>query len=126
MILADSNVFIDFWKSPTDAIINTFANEEVVICGVVRAELLHGARSDKNKKEIIKMLEAFDELNVEAQDWQEIGTLLYKLRTHGVSVPLGDAIIAYIAIKYNVTIWTNDKHFRIMKSVVDELNLYEK
>ena len=36
-ILADSNVFIDFWKKPTEKIIDAFKKEDVVICGVVRS-----------------------------------------------------------------------------------------
>ena len=38
-ILADSNVFIDFWKKPTQKMIDTFASQDVVVCGVVIAEL---------------------------------------------------------------------------------------
>ena len=42
-ILADSNIFIDFWKRPDQMLIDTFASEDVVICGVARADLMHGA-----------------------------------------------------------------------------------
>ena len=46
-ILADSNVFIDFWRKPTQQIIDTFASEDIVICGVIKSELMHGAKSEK-------------------------------------------------------------------------------
>ena len=48
MILADTNIFIDFWNSADDKIASIFEKEDVAICGVVRAELLHGAVSKKN------------------------------------------------------------------------------
>ena len=73
MILADSNVFIDFWNNPSDEIVSTFESEDVVICGIIRAELLHGAYSEKNLIEMTKMLEAFDELNLDSSDWQILG-----------------------------------------------------
>ena len=53
-ILADSNVFIDFWKKPTKSLIDTFIKEDIVICGVVRTELLHGAQSEADYKSIIE------------------------------------------------------------------------
>lgn len=34
-IIADSNIFIDFWKKPDQQLIDTFSSEDVVICGVI-------------------------------------------------------------------------------------------
>ena len=31
-IFADSNVFIDLWRKPTQSIIDTFSSENVMIC----------------------------------------------------------------------------------------------
>ncbi|MBQ5988261.1 MAG: PIN domain-containing protein [Oscillospiraceae bacterium] len=86
-ILADSNVFIDFWKNPNQKIIDTFAEEDVVICGVVKSELLHGARSDTDLNKISDLLSEFEELNFEESDWEKLGEQLYKLRTKGITVP---------------------------------------
>ena len=61
MILADTNIFIDFWNNPTKELTEIFAKEDIVICGVIRAELLHGAGSNKDYANITAMLEAFDE-----------------------------------------------------------------
>ena len=38
MVLADTNVFIDFWNNPTEELTKRFEQEEIVICGVVRAD----------------------------------------------------------------------------------------
>ena len=45
MILVDSNIIIDFWRSSHELTARIFETEDVAICGVVKAELLHGARS---------------------------------------------------------------------------------
>ena len=42
-IIPDTNIFIDFWKRPTESIKKIFDEEDVIICGPVRAELLQGA-----------------------------------------------------------------------------------
>lgn len=79
-ILADTNIFIDFWNNPTESLKNVFIKEDIAICGVVRAELLHGAVSAKDFKNITTMLEAFDEFNLEIPDWQILRDNLYNLR----------------------------------------------
>lgn len=125
MILADTNIFIDFWNNPTEDLKNVFIKEDVVICGVVRAELLHGAVSAKDFANITTMLEAFDEFNLEIPDWQILGDNLYNLRKKGISIPFSDAIIATIALKHSIPIWTGDKHFLLIQSVLTGLNIYQ-
>lgn len=123
-VLADSNVFIDFWKKPTQELIDVFSNENVVICGVVRSELLQGAKSDADLSRINDMLDEFEELNIGDADWSAFGETLYRLRSNGITVPFQDALIAYISIKYNVQLWTNDKHFQFAQKVLNKLKLF--
>ncbi|NDO50679.1 PIN domain-containing protein [Lachnospiraceae bacterium MD335] len=125
MILADTNIFIDFWNNPTEDLKNVFINEDIAVCGVVRAELLHGAVSVKDFANITMMLEAFDEFNLEIPDWKILGDNLYKLRRKGISIPFSDAIIATIALKHGIPIWTGDKHFLLIQSVLTELKIYQ-
>ena len=123
MILADTNIFIDFWNNPTEDLKNVFIKEDIAVCGVVRAELLHGAVSAKDFANITTMLEAFDEFNLEIPDWQILGDNLYNLRKQGISVPFSDAIIATIALKHGIPIWTG--HFLLIQSVLIGLNIYQ-
>lgn len=118
-------IFIDFWNNPTENLKNVFIKEDIVICGVVRAELLHGAVSAKDFANITTMLEAFDEFHLESPDWQILGENLYRLRKRGISVPFTDAIIATIALKHDIPIWTGDKHFLLIQSVLTGLKLYQ-
>lgn len=91
----------------------------------MRAELLHGAVSAKDFANITTMLEAFDEFNLEIPDWQILGDNLYKLRRKGISIPFSDAIIATITLKRGIPIWTGDKHFLLIQSVLTGLNIYQ-
>ena len=97
----------------------------MVICGIVRAELLHGALSEKDYARITTMLEAFDEKVMEPTDWQLLGSNLYKLRRSGLTVPLSDAIIATLSIKYDVPVWTKDRHFPLIGNVLSGLRIYQ-
>lgn len=125
-IIPDSNIFIDFWRRPTEEDEKIFEKEEVVLCGVVRAELLQGAVSAKNFNTISEVLDAFQEVNLETGDWGLLGQHLLTLRTKGIKVPLADAILATVAVKYGIPVWTKDNHFSMMKNAISNLEIWER
>lgn len=47
MILADTNIIIDFWDKPTDDAKKIFEENEIATCGVIKTELLRGSNSDQ-------------------------------------------------------------------------------
>ena len=126
MILIDTNVIVDLWKNPSDKAKDIIRDNEVCICGVIRSELLHGAYSERNLEEISRKLDLLEEINIKDNQWDRFGRFLYKLRTNGVSLPYADAIIAFTAITNDVIVLTRDKHFRLIKEVFPQLQLYKE
>ena len=45
-------------------------------------------------------------------DWIKTGETLYDLKMKGITVPLTDVLISVIALRYNASILTLDKHFK--------------
>lgn len=124
MILVDSNVFIEFWKNPLDNQKKVFLYNEIAICGVIKSELLRGTRSEKQFIEVFNALDCFNYLFFEESDWSELAKLFVDLRKNGISIPFQDGMIAYLAIKNNCKLWTNDKHFKLIQIVKPELQIY--
>lgn len=124
MILVDTNILIDFFNSPNQPQIDIFLKNDVAVCGVVQAELIHGSKSDSQAEEIKLMLTGLEYLETQKSDWIEIGLFLLKLRRNGLAVPFPDAVIAYLGIKNNCEIWTRDNHFKLIKAIVPELKLF--
>ena len=124
-ILVDTNVMIDYMKRPTEKMKGVFQNEDVVISGVVISELLHGALSEKEMKSLEEDLGVFESLNIGQSDWNDFGKFLYRVRKSGLTVPYQDALIAFVAIKNDVPVWTKDKHFKLIQSAEENLKMYE-
>ena len=124
MILVDSNVFIEFWKNPLDNQKKVFLYNEIAICGVIKSELLRGTSSEKQFIEVFNALDCFNYLFFEESDWSELAKLFVDLRKTGISIPFQDGMIAYLAIKNNCKLWTNDKHFKLIQIVKPELQIY--
>ena len=136
ILLADTNVFSKYWRAlarsqKDEAAVKELETykqimsiHEIVICGVVRAELLNGATSEKNYQQIDGALSKVPSKELARDDWSELGHQLYQYRTNGFTVPFTDAAIASIAMKYDIPVWANDKHFDMMKSVIPSLKVY--
>jgi predicted nucleic acid-binding protein len=126
MILVDSNIIIDFWKKPTENARRIFKDETIFICGVVKAELLHGAKDENNYRKIEKALNCFPFVSINNQFWDDLAKNLFNLKTNGISIPFQDAMIATISISNSLQLWSNDKHFIHIKDILPSLILYEK
>ena len=104
---------------------NTLVHEPVAICGVTRAEVLHGARDDRNRRNIVAALDMFQQLPIPDSLWDSVGDNLRALRAGGITVPLADVIIAAVAIEHDVQLWTLDNQFALMQPILTNLRLYE-
>ena len=124
MVIVDSNIIINFWRHPDEETTKIFSTENIAICGVDKAELMHGARSLEDCRRILSALSDFPCLNMEPPDWTILGQNLYLLRYRGITLPFQDAIIATTAISHNASVWTTDKHFPLIKTIIPELLLF--
>lgn len=126
MILADTNVIIDFWDNPNDEYARIFENNEIATCGVIKTELLRGSNSKKQFSQIEEALNDFTYFSFSEKDWISLSKLFITLKKNGLAVPFQDAMIAYLAIKHDCEVWTNDKHFKLMQVVLPSLRLFRQ
>ena len=123
MILLDTNIVIDMINNEEDSHWNLLQEDSVVLCGIVITELYRGIKNSKEEKAIELFVNSMDSLPLQNDDWKQIGLFIAKLRDSGLIVSVQDAIISYLAIKYNCSVCTNDKHFKMIKAVEEKLQL---
>lgn len=124
MILVDTSVLIYYWRQPRSMTPSFSVEEEFAICGVTLSELLQGAKSPSDVETIKRRLAAFQLLTIEESLWERLGTLLAHFRRNGLTVPFQDALIAAVALQYQVQVWTLDTHFTKMAAFADGLKLW--
>lgn len=123
MILLDTNIVIDMINNSGDEHWSFFQQDSVVLCGIVITELYRGIKNQKEERAVELFVNSVDSLPLKQDDWKQIGIFIAKLRDSGLIVPVQDAIIAYLSIKYNCSLCTNDKHFKLIKNVNENLSL---
>ena len=114
-VLIDTSAWIDFFRgkqtAATDAVQLALQLGTARLCGPVKAELLQGAKSKKEKQQLQVMFSAVENLAINEADWETAGNSIQTLREGGVTVPLTDALIAAIANRHKTAVLTLDRHF---------------
>lgn len=126
MILVDSSILIDYYRDRNSKLAQQIDSLPISLCGPVKTEVLHGAKDDDEIDLILHSISTFDLLVTDEYDYEYTGLLLQTLRKQGIQLPMADALIAYTAIKYDVPLWTKDRHFKYIQGVYPELKLYQE
>ncbi|MFW5980582.1 MAG: PIN domain-containing protein [Halanaerobiaceae bacterium] len=121
-IIVDTSIWIDYFKyeKNVEFIENGLMNEKIFVVGPVVSELLQGVKTEKEYNKLINCIEAIPFIDTSFKDWKKAGTISYKLRRRGLTIPLTDIIISAIALNNQVFIYSKDEHFK----KVPEVNLY--
>lgn len=121
-ILPDTCVWIEYFKPGDSALKQTLErlllNESIFLCGPILYELVQGLKSDKEKTVIVDAMKSLEYREMSEALWIKAGEISSTLRKSGKTLPLSDILIAAIAIKNNLSIFTTDKHFEEINEVL--------
>ena len=126
MTLVDANVIIGYLKKPEAKILALFQAHHAAICGITRAEVLHGARDPADRQRLLQQLNSFVQVAIPDSLWDTVGDALAALRAAGVTVPFPDVVLACVAIACGVEVWTRDQHFSLMQAALPQLRLFQE
>lgn len=125
-ILVDTSAWIEFFRKKAPyykAILELIDSSRICCTGIVLAELIQGAKSQKELDVLKEFLHVFDFLPDSTELWGKAGELSFSLRLKGETVGLADCYISMVASSNNVKLLTLDKHFEIIKKKID-IDLY--
>ena len=122
-ILIDSSIWIDYFQNKSSSISGKMdkilSEDEVYIPRIVIAELIQGAKSEKEISIIEDFLDAFHIIDQKEDTWLKAGRLSYDLKKKGKNINLLDCYITIIAQEYGCKIFSLNRHFKEIKSIAD-------
>lgn len=125
-VLIDTSVWIEFFRKNEpyySAVLKLMTEDKVYYTGIILAELMQGAKTEKELQVIKEFTSVFEFLKEDAHTWEKSGSLSFMLRKSGQSAGLSDCHIAVIAYENNASVFTLDKHFDVIKEGF-EIKLY--
>ena len=122
LFLVDTSIWLEVLppgrnnQSVRDRIDELLAADHVATTGMVRLELLGGARSHEEWDRLSRLLQALHQLPVTEAQWQEAAHMGFLLRRQGISVPFTDLLIGAVSIESSAVLLHRDRHFDLIAS----------
>lgn len=116
-VLIDTSVWIEFFRQREPyhgMVVKLIDDDQIVCCGIIIAELMQGAKSDKELAVLDDFLKVFTFIPETPELWAATGKLSGKLRRKGITVGLSDCFIATAASSAKVQVATLDSHFKVL------------
>jgi predicted nucleic acid-binding protein len=83
----------------------------VLLPGIIKAELLRGAKTKNEFNRFADLLKGLTYLPVPETFWDKLAEFSFKLFRKGITVPLTDTYIALLCLENKASILHRDKHF---------------
>lgn len=114
--LLDSNVIIDLFHGSKEIKEFIIQNSNISIPVIVLGELLFGAENTLNPlkhfKQVNDFLIDFEIIKIDEETATYYGKIKAKLKKTGKPIPDNDIWIAALSLQHNLTLVTNDAHFK--------------
>ena len=122
-ILIDTSVCIEYFRSKSSSVaqkVDRFLEkDEICVPKIVIAELIQGSKSKKELSIIEDFFDAFHIIDQKEDSWIRAGNLSYRLKKKGKNINLFDCYIAVIAQEYGCTIFSLNRHFKEIQTLID-------
>ncbi len=123
MILIDTSAWIEFLRDTGSTVCNLvdeLLSEEIVVCDVVRMEVLAGARDDSHLSSLRRLLARAETIPTLTTDYEDAAALYRQCRRRGETVrKLVDCLIAASAIREGVPVLHSDTDFEVLARHTD-------
>ena len=120
-VLVDTSVWIEYFNKPTSVmgqdIKKLIEEDRVATAGIIVAELLQGAKNEKEFEDLRESLFSLIFLQESYATWEDVGRLSFELRREGKMIPLSDCLIATLSKENHCLIYTLDAHFKRVKDL---------
>jgi predicted nucleic acid-binding protein len=110
-------------RALTEALAELVREGRAQIAGVVRQELLSGIREPERFEKLREYLRAFDDLQLEAADYEEAARMHNRCRGRGIAGSAIDFLLCAVAHRRRWQIFSTDRDFEQYGKVL-ELKLY--
>jgi len=119
MILVDTSAWIFALKKnpflPLKEKIDLLLRDELILAfGMIKLELLGGAKSEKEFTRLKSRLDALYEIPTDQSLWDKASELAFTLHRKGITVPYTDILIASAALYSKATLLHADVHFNLI------------
>ena len=118
-IIIDTSAWIESFRPQSDKAFSNLVkdlilNGRILLPGIIKTELLRGAKNKKEYNRLNELLKGLEYLPVHDEFWEKLSLFSFSLFRKGIAVPLIDTYIALLCIENTALILHRDKHFDLI------------
>ncbi|MBI2346244.1 MAG: PIN domain-containing protein [Deltaproteobacteria bacterium] len=118
-VLIDTSAWVEFFRADGDPryqqVIGRLLDEDdAAVCGATLAEVLRGARTDAEYRELTDRFSSLIYFPMPETLWATMGRHGSHLLRRGVTVPTMDLLIATVAMENHAAVLHKDRHFPLI------------
>ena len=120
--LIDTTIWILYFRGEKEVegrIRSLILEDRAVTTEIVILEILRGARSPKEYRQLYDDLKALPVIRLNEVVWEKSYKVGFELKKAGINLPLADTLIAMVASHHNCLLLHRDKHFPLVEGVID-------
>ena len=119
LVLVDTSAWICFFARKNfinfkNSISILLDENRIAIAGLILVELVQGAKTIREKKDIERNIKSLHWLQITDDHWHSAADLSFNLRRKGVTVSAIDTLISVIARSYNCQLLHRDNDFELI------------
>jgi tRNA(fMet)-specific endonuclease VapC len=126
VVIIDTNIIVTLTKINDPKLLALIKNIPGTIPGIVRAEILTGARTLQQRQLLLEALNSFFQLPFPETLWDTVGENNSLINSKGITLPFNDVAIATLALHYDIELWTRDKQFQLLQNILTKLKLFQE
>ena len=117
-VIIDTSTWIESFKPGSEKSLQRLVKDLilqdlVLLPGIIKTELLRGAKNKKEFNHLYQMLKGLIYLPVAEDFWERLSDFSFQLFRKGIVVPLTDIYIELLCIENQVALLHRDKHFNM-------------
>lgn len=115
-VLVDTTIWVPFFRRGPPprwrpALVDLLERDQVVIVDPIIAELLYGTRTAAERGVIVDLAQGTRSAHVDHGTWVATGDLGRAWRARGRTLSLVDCLLATVAARDGLKLWTEDRDF---------------
>lgn len=127
MILVDSSIWIEYWKTADSpyslSLKNLIESDQAAINGLIYHECVQGARNESDLHKLERLLKSITFLTMPDHLWMDSARLSFKMKLKGINLTTVDCLLAAHALHNHSPLFSKDRIFEKVAQY-SELKLY--
>jgi predicted nucleic acid-binding protein len=118
-VIIDTSAWIESFRSGANQGLSLLVKDlilqnRVLLPGIIKAELLRGAKTKTEFNRLAELLKGLVYLPVPEEFWDKLSVFSFQLIKNGITVPLTDTYIALLCLENKASILHRDRHFDLI------------